>query len=489
MPACDASVAVVFENLQDIQVGAYLWNPQIGYLEVSGYNPDAGYLELRNPCTIGCGDQAEPGTPIMPLTKFIIVAKPCPSAFAPSNNFPFLAAGFTAPENGTCFQTAVTNVNGLVAGKSVIIAGGTYRLNDIFSSVLIELCNDGNGLAAGTAVEYKDSNGNLIVPVTLIDSNPCTNDAVHSGLPIVCIDGIQYPLTGTGELQILCYSSTTNLANFRTIGIPVLNCTALTVCLTLDPALPSDTEYLTTVEDTSDFSETPGDNNNIVTIGGTFFQVTEIVDGTHLRLFPLEPPNAIEVHNPGSQMCSADCCSILDIRVGHLEANEDVNGNQRNAASANYADAVAIAATHIDSGSLTLSGNLAKLTITNPSILSMGVHCTFDFQYVYDLNGADGDVQDVGRFNEWAIDPSDVAATVLLHDLPATHVFQTVPSGTAGVNRHSFSDGHSHFFVIPPGESRTIQGKATMSFNAGDASFVDVKVLATRISYMAVAIG
>ena len=319
MPACGAAIRIVFDNVSDVPTGAWIWAQGIGFLQVLSFNVITGEIEVTNPCPDGC-DQAAAGTPIPACTLFVVSAPQCiPSASGSGLDCVRLAADMVSPAVAACTEIAVTDVEGLVVGKNVAITSGTYRLDAIISPTLIRVCNDGAGLPQGTIINAEDGNGNLIVCVILIDSNPCTFPTELEGQPLACCNGITSPLVGTENGQILVYDSTSEKSSFRTLGIPVLDCTSLTVCLTLDPANPPATDYLAQVSDTSAFFV-----GQLVTILGRTFEVTLIIDGTNMRVLPLPDPVVIENYPVGSQLCSADCCTQLQSEIDDL--NVEVAG-------------------------------------------------------------------------------------------------------------------------------------------------------------------
>lgn len=318
MPSCGARVRVIFNNVVDVPVGSWIWAYAIGYLEVISVNPYTGEIEVSNPCPEGCG-QSPVGTPVPACTLFVVTTPLCPSAASgPDSIFPFLAADFTAPADGDCLLISVTNVNGLVVGKNVAITTGTYRIDSIDSPTTITICNDGAGLPAGTIVHALDGAGNLIVPIVLIDSNPCTFPDILCGKVLACSAGVAQPLIGSEDGQILVWDDGEECASFRTLGIPVLDCTSLTTCLTLDPDLPAGTAYLVEVVSTADFVV-----GQLVLILGRVFEVTDILNATQMRLQPQPDPVVVETYPVNSQVCSADCCTQLEADIADLQSQID----------------------------------------------------------------------------------------------------------------------------------------------------------------------
>lgn len=492
MPACGARIRVCFKDVGDVPIGAWLWAYGLGYLTIVNFNPITQEIELQNDCpeNVCVGQiQAAPGTPIPACTVFVLTAPTCTDGMAAGSSitFPYLNAGFTAPDGGDCLNITVTNVNGISTNKNISINGGTYRVSSVNSGSNITICNDGGGLTPGVVVEYKDAAGNLIVPIVLIDSNPCTNTAQFAGKPLVCINNVMVPIVGTENGQVLVYDSETGNSNFRTLGLPVLDCTELTACLTLDPALPSGTAYIVQVVSSAEFVAT-----DVVTIGATQFTVDEVVNATTMRIVPVADPTAIQTYNAGAILCTGDCCTTLNVttdelieRVTDLETNQSDCG-QRIDAHSNFNDAAPFVPVDIDTLSATTRGEYATLTVTNDSCeFPMGVHFVIDWVWIYDVYGTGGQFIDAGRFGEYAVDVNPLAVTAVVYDLPTTHLISDL--GT-GYNRHSMTGTFSGAFAIAASSSLTIRAIATMAFNTGDADHINVKQLDTRISYMAVAL-
>ncbi len=323
MPACGASIRVVFDGISDVAIGGWLWASGLGYLQIEGFNPYTQEIEVSNPCPESCGDQAAPGTPIPACTVFILSVPPCPSAGGGSGTlYPYLNAGFTAPAISACLVVTVTNVNGLSVNKNISILGGIYRISAISSATNITICNDGAGLAAGTVVNYQDVNGNLIVPLILIDNNPCLNTSMLSGVPLTCIAGVLTPVVGTATGQVFTYNASSEDASFQPIAFPALDCTVLTACLTLDPTLPAGTAYTVEVADTSIF--TVAQLISVAGAGG--FHVTQILNATQMRITPVTDPSVLLILDAGTSVCSANCCEVLQEELDETnEAVSDIN--------------------------------------------------------------------------------------------------------------------------------------------------------------------
>ena len=494
MPACGQRVRIVFQDVAEVPIGAWLWASGVGYLEITGFNPITQEIELLNLCPTNCAGQAAAGSPILACTLFAVQAPLCSATSGGTNSiFPYLNSGFTAPAVGNCIDVTVTNVNGLAVNKNVSLNNGIYRISAIKSATVITICNDGSGLVPGTVVNYQDAAGNLIVPVVLIDTNPCLNDPIFSGVPLSCDVGITARLFGTENNQVLVWNNITHRANFRTLGIPVLDCTELTVCLTLDPALPDGTPYLVTVADTSLFTVT-----EVVLIGGTTFTISSILSPTQMYVVPMSHPSAIQTYNVGSTLCSGDCCTLLDTRltvVEHRVLDNTVDGctapnNLWLESSANFNDAVAIAPTNVVQGAPAVVGNEADLTFVNHSChFTMGVHFTIDSLIEVATNGAtDGQSADVIVGLNYAAGTAPAGPVGTVYQPNDTVVFKTVTGIPPGVNHKTWQQSFSGFFTVAPGASGEIKASASFAYQFGDIASFDVEELATRISYIAVAV-
>jgi hypothetical protein len=491
MPACSAKVAVVFDGVSDIAIGAWMWSFGIGYLEVESFNAYTHEITLSNPCPTSCGDQVPAGTPIPACSLFVVTPPICISGGG-SGTFPCLDSGFIAPVSGACVQIGVTNVNGLSVGKNVAILTGIYRISSIDSAVLITICNDGQGLTPGTNV---DPGEGCAVPIVLIDNNPCLNEQILCGIILGCNDGVIQPIVGSEAGQVLVYNGNGDSC-FRTLGIPVLNCTSLTVCLTLDPGLPSGTAYLVVVESTADF--TVGD---IVTIGGTIFTVDSIIDATHMRIVPETDPAVIITFPVGAQLCSADCCTILDQRVTKIERYIYYNENPDCPfpgltwldAEANQADTVPLGAPVIvDSVTPLLEGTILNVTIENNSCVNgMGVHFTINYLWEFrTLAGVAGDANEVeliGQYNVAVANAPVAPIPVDVYHGFDTLIYGLVPTST-GICRYFRAATISGFISIPVFNSAILAVRASFNYGHGTVAQIQVDQLAARVAYMAVAL-
>lgn len=491
MPSCGARVSVTFDGVSDVAIGAWMWSFGIGYLEVVSFNANSCEIQLTNPCQTDCGTQVPAGTPI-PACSLFVVTPPVCSGGGSGGVQPCLDSGFVAPVSGSCVQIAVTNVNGLSVNKNVSINTGIYRISAINSAVVITICNDGEGLTPGTVV---DPGTNCAVPIILVDNNPCLNAEVLCGAMLGCNAGVTSPVVGTEIGQILVYAGNGNSC-FRTLGIPVLNCTPLTVCLTLDPDLPDGTTYLVQVEDTSAFAV-----NDVVTIGGTEFTVTAIISSTQMRLLPLVEPSTVQTFPAGANVCSADCCTILDNRLTIIEKYVIDNqvpdcpfdGLVWLDAEANQADATPITdPTNSNAGAPNVIGNTVSVTIENNSCKNqMGVHFTVDYLWEFrTIAGSVGDAHEVELIGQYNFDVANAPTPPILVDV--YHGFDTLiygaVTGSTGFCRYFRAASTSGYIPIPVFNSAILSARTNFNFGHGALTTIQVNQLGTRVSYMAVAV-
>lgn len=338
-----------------------------------------------------------------------------------------------------------------------------YRISAILTATTITICNDGDGLAPGVVVDPEDGGGNLIVPIVQIDSNPCNNATVLTGKLLVCHNGVEQPLEGVDNNQVPVYDLATGEVNFRTLGIPALDCTTLTVGLTLDPLLPLGTSYLVTVADTSIVL-----GGDIVNIGGTAFTVDTVDDGVHLHLIPVNAVGAIQNYLPGASVCTGDCCAInsadiaaLQVEVTNIIGNSDggtPTPHARRSTQAGQNVSAAITPGNITLGAPTFTGTKASLTINNPSLVeALACIVAIDYNLQFIDGTADGEWTSWNELLYNVIDPNPAAA--LLLDATDTDSKQ---SNTAGANVYNVKVRRKtkhKFITIAPGATQTVQAR------------------------------
>jgi hypothetical protein len=378
--------------------------------------------------------------------------------------------------SGACIDITVTNVNGIVVNKNVQISGGTYRVQEVKSGTLITICNDGSGVIPGTVVNAQDSGGNFITPIVLVDVNPCTNTGVFSGALIVCKNNIQQPLLGSIDGQVPVYDASTGEVNLRNLLIPVGDCTVLTVCLTLDPNLPPGSSYLITVQDTSIFG-----SGDPVVIGARPFTVDNIVDATQMYVTPSQDPTAIEKYDPGTTVCDADCCTVINTNLAANVLTE------QGAISA----PVTPGSTGAPSGSID-NGNTATVVIQNTSpIKNMLVSVNTHWRMQGELTGSANDSGQVRVPIDYQIDNGPIGTTIppvapaFLYNLDQRYLI----NGAGGDTQVFTTDSRADNFVLIPGNELRVTSRVSIGLygGAGTTDF-DYSVLETKIDATGIAL-
>lgn len=213
MPTLGETVNAYFLGVKVLPVGAYLWHEDFGYLEVTSFNNQTGQATLLNN---GNDGNAAAGTNIPACTCFVIAPPPC-CELNPDPSTPYLAENFTAPADGDCTTITVTSVSGLSVGGQITIATGIYVLDEILTPTTIVICNEGDGLPAGTVVQAKNGAGQFQYPIISISVSPCSDSATPSstGSIVVCSSGSTTTLDGAtvGMVPVLT-DATTNEVQF-----------------------------------------------------------------------------------------------------------------------------------------------------------------------------------------------------------------------------------------------------------------------------------
>lgn len=209
IPNCNETATIVLLDVVYVPVGSYIWNSAYGYFLVQSFDKVTGELVIENTCIVG---NASPGTTIPICTCFIVSPPPCPSALG---DVVYLAADFTAPNNGDCVNIQVTGISGLVEGTIIGLSTGNYRLDTIISINEITICNEGDGIAGGTLVVALDGGGNYQYPITTVLGNVLAQDipAPVSGT----VSGGSITLSITGTVVIINPSITKQMLVFLTV--------------------------------------------------------------------------------------------------------------------------------------------------------------------------------------------------------------------------------------------------------------------------------
>jgi hypothetical protein len=358
----------------------------------------------------------------------------------------------------------VTNVIGLAVGNNISINAGIYRISAIKSATLITICNDGQGLTPGTVVQYQDSSGNLIVPLITINVNPCTNTTIIEGTILACNGGVMSPLTGLMANQVpVLINPTTGQVAFQTLGIPLLDCTALTAELTLDPALPSG-PYL--IQVTSTAAYTVGE---IVTIGVLNFTISNIYSSLVMYLVPVVAVSAIETFPVGATVCSASCCARLTVLEDYVYSNTDAAGHkwlESQVASSTAADTT--------SGTLTSgqsqNSTIGTLTFVNNSDRPINLVVDYFAQCEYIVNGTAGQYAQVDFEVLGSASLTPGVAPVGLQGIATTSI---IPTG-ATTALYQVNGHFKEVYVVPAGLTWVVEFEGSVQFAAGNAASITI---------------
>lgn len=215
VPACGQTAVLSVPGVRGITVGAYLWHPNYGYFEIQQLNSKNGTIGIVNPCFDG---NASPGTQIPKCTCFTVTDLPSDIA---SQSGIFVAFDFTAPAEGNCIDITLTSTASLVEGNLIQIGTGVYLLSEVKANNVVTICNEGEGIIAGTPVVAQNVSGQYQYPVTQIGVNPCTQDPVTSGSVLVCDELSAKKITGTTIGDVLTLDDpVTGEASYQTIVFP-----------------------------------------------------------------------------------------------------------------------------------------------------------------------------------------------------------------------------------------------------------------------------
>ncbi len=235
VPLCGQTALLNVTGVQGVSIGSYLWHTNYGYFEVTSVDTDKGQIGITNNCTTG---NADVGVQIPACTCFVVTAEPT-DAGDPSDLFPYVAIDFTAPAVGNCIDITVTTINGLTVGDVISIGTGFYSIASFSSSTVMNICNDGDGILAGTSVIAEDVAGNLVYPIsvtssccadlqprmTAAEADIATNTAdiadisstVHSDQETTVVVGANVTTVETGEATL----SITNTSTTRSMDIMI----------------------------------------------------------------------------------------------------------------------------------------------------------------------------------------------------------------------------------------------------------------------------
>lgn len=210
IPLCGGSAVLSLPGVVSIPPGSFIWNQTFGYFEVVSFDYYAQTITIQNTCL---STNAAPGTTIPKCTPFVLTVPPSAEQTQTGN---FVKYDFTSPAVGDCLLITLTGTEGIVAGNIIGIGTGKYRVSSVTDGNLVTICNDGDGLVAGTPVIALNNLQQFQYPVFVESfANPCDgSDPATTGILLVCSGSEQKPLvTGSaGQVPVFTGGSGTVIA-------------------------------------------------------------------------------------------------------------------------------------------------------------------------------------------------------------------------------------------------------------------------------------
>lgn len=307
MPAVTETTVLTIPNCNNILIGSWLWNQNVGYLEVVKYTIATGETVVRN---IGFDGNAAAGTVFPSCMDFAVTAPVYLDTI--SDNVTCLASDFVSPTVGGCALMKVKSTANLKKDYLIAIDIYQYQVKEVVDNYTLIVCNYGLGKAG---VIEANCDGKC-VPVRAINANsPCLQDEVHSANAIaVCVGGESKILVGTEDGQIATWTNGSGEWQLINSNIEI-DCTVTTNYVNIIAGNVG--PYLLNVVSTAPFKV--GDR---ITFNNEHdaYTVSEIVSDTQIRLLKNEAPTEDTVIDAGARLCIVDCCDWLPAMVETLEA-------------------------------------------------------------------------------------------------------------------------------------------------------------------------
>lgn len=246
IPACGFTAILKVPGVQNVAIGSYLWNPNYGYFEISSIDVDNETVGITNNCN---EENAAAGTQIPACTCFVVTAEPVSTGGA-SELFPYVAIDFTAPANTDCIDITVTTINGLNAGETISIGSGFYTISSLVSATVITICNDGDGILAGTPVIAQDAANNYVYPIAVVSSccNALTPRVTDLETDLAALTASTATLSGTVA------TNTANIA-VNTAAIATVNSTLASTYVAVLDRVTTAVTVSNTIVDTAIYSK------------------------------------------------------------------------------------------------------------------------------------------------------------------------------------------------------------------------------------------
>lgn len=393
VPECGETAEISVPGVKNIVIGSYLWNEEFGYFEITAFNASTGKVTVINNCN---ENNAAAGTAVPSCSEFIISDPPAPEI---PTTTPCVEIDFTAPDVGSCLDITLTTTTGILVGYNVIIGTGTYRVSEVKANNIINICNDGDGIAPGTPVIAKDAEGDYQYCLQIISSNPCADDSVDTGVVLVCSGERSFPINSYGQGWVLmCVDATTNEAEYRPLQEGLPTCTVLAAALNI---LAGTDGYNITVANSAVFNI--GDVVVIDNYAGRF-TISGFPDGTHIAgTFDPVPPANVTIPID-SFVCGIGCCEFLQNQIDDLGAITAVDEQ----------DPVTVI--NLDSaGTTSVDTPVQTVTINNTTDRTMDVFFTLEADY--DMAFGVGAGEQLLLYGELFFDPNDVTPTTEIAEL------------------------------------------------------------------------
>lgn len=315
MPNINEATTLIIPKCNNIIPGTWLWNSQVGFLEVVKYNPTSGQTVVKNTCH---SKNAQPGT-VFPSCMDFVVNAPL-DLDTISDNVTCLAADFISPIDGESALMKVKSTANLRPDYIIAVDTYQYRVLQVIDNTTVKVENFGLG-KEGTIELNCDSS---CVPVRAINSEaPCLQDPVNEANGIVvCSGGASTVLVGNEEGQIAHWENGEGKWTLINSNIEA-DCSSTTINIELIAGNKG--PYIFNVKDATIFKVgdrlTVGENKDS-------FVVTEIVSATQFRATANETPEATVIL-AGTRVCIVDCCDwipeIIDTILVRLDdLNNDV---------------------------------------------------------------------------------------------------------------------------------------------------------------------
>lgn len=325
VPLCGESAVVNIIGLKAIAPGAYIWNSQFGFFEITAFDAGTGQVTIQNNCNEG---NAAAGTNVPGCTEFTVTVPPCDCG---TDQQVCVAIDFTAPANGDCLDITLTNTTGLTVSDTIQIGTGFYFLEAIKPNDIVTICNQGSGITPGTPVIAKDANGRYQYCLSVISTNPCDRTAALQVKLLGCGNqGVTVPLDGnTGGWVATLINPTTNEAAYRPVGVWD-GCTTVTSDFSIFGGTGNYADI--PVADSTIFN-----NGSVVVFDGFpgfFFTISSKSDGTHIS-GDFTPVPGVDFTIPkNTTVCLESCCDANTDAIDSIYADEnfinDVNPHEVN---------------------------------------------------------------------------------------------------------------------------------------------------------------